>query len=179
VPVFPPGVAVVVLVDGRRISAYNQPFTSAGRVYAPVRPFVTALADRTWYEGNRLAITRDGHTVYVVMRARGADALNGAYVPLAAVARDLGARVEYRRGEVDIRTEPRVAVSLPTALPPAALIAPREVFTPTPAPTPRPEWRGPALPRRTPLPYSSPAPGSTRGKRAEVLRAKTPRIRRR
>lgn len=176
-PVFPPGVPVVVLVDGRRISAYNQAYANAGRIFAPVRPYVTALADRTWYDGDRLAITRDGHTVYVTLRATAADVPNGAYVPLAAVARELGARVEYRRGELDIFTAPRAVIPAPTAVPPGALVAPRVVFTPMPVPTPRATWNGLALPRRTPLPYRSPQPVSTAGNRPQVLRAESTRAR--
>ena len=172
-PVFPLAAAIVVVLDGRPISSYNQAYVRAGRVIAPVRPYVTAMSDRSWYEGNRLAIARDGHVVYVVIGTGAADAPSGAYVPLAAVARELGARVDYRPGELDIRTAPRPAVSAPTPVPAAELISPRATFTASPIPTPRPVWSGPALPRRTPLPYASPQPGSPRSKRADVFRAKT------
>jgi len=179
VPVFPPVAAVVVLLDGRPIAAYNQAFERAGRVYVPVRPYVTALADRTWYVGDSLAIARDGRTVFIRMRPSAPDALDRAYVPLAAVARELGANVEFRSGEIDIRTAPPAAVLAPTPIPSNALAAPRVVFTPVPEPTLRPVWTGPALPRRTPLPFASPKPLGQRSDRAHVARPQTLRLRRR
>ncbi len=177
-PVTPPGVAVVVRVDGRPISSYNSAYLRDGHVYAPVRPYATALADRAWYDGNRLVITRDGRTVSVIVRMRASE-LDSDFVPLAAVVRELGERVSYRHGELDIRTAPRTAISYPTPIPRGALIEPRVVFTPTPVSTPRPVWNGPALPRRTPLPYASPATRSACCKRAEVAAAKAARLRRR
>ncbi len=175
-PVFPLAAAIVVVLDGRQISSYNQAFVSAGRVFAPVRPYVTAMSDRTWYEGDRLAIARDGHVVYVVMRPSVPEALSGTYVPLAAVARELGAQVEYGRGRLVIRTAPRVTVGAPTPVPGRALVEPRIVFTAAPIPTPKPVWSGPPLPRRTPLPYASPAPPLTHGNRSQIFRTKAARF---
>ncbi|HVA27031.1 MAG TPA: hypothetical protein VNF68_02560 [Candidatus Baltobacteraceae bacterium] len=149
-----------------------------GHVYAPVQPYATALADRTWYDGNRLVITRDGRTVYVIVRMRVGE-LDSDYVPLAALVRELGERSAYRHGELDIQTAPRAAISYPTPIPNGALIGPRVVFTPTPVATPRPVWNGPALPRRTPLPYASPLARSACCKRAKVAAAEAARFRRR
>jgi hypothetical protein len=163
-----------VTLNGRPISAYNRAFVSAGRVFAPVRPFVTALSDRTWIDGNRLEIVRDGRRVSVLLRDRAADR---AYVPLAEIARELGARVEYCKGQLDIRTAPRAAITAPTPLPAAALVSPRNVFTPMPLPTPKPVWSGPALPRRTPLPYASQPPALLRGERSQILRTMPARVR--
>lgn len=170
-PLIPLAAAVVVLLNGRPISAYNQAVVSSGRVFAPVRPFVTALSDRTWIEGNRLEIVRDGRRVSVVL---GAGSSDRAYVPLAAIARDLGAHVEYRNGELEIRTEPREAIEAPT--PAAALASPRDVFTPMPVATPKPVWNGPALPRRTPLPYATHPPALARGDRTQIFGTVSARI---
>lgn len=172
-PLIPLAAAVVVLLNGRPISAYNQPVVSGGRVFAPVRPFVTALSDRAWVDGDRLEIQRDGRRVSVILRGASAER---TYVPIAAIARELGARVEYRTGELDIRTTPRAAVTAPTPLPAAALVSPRDVFTPAPLPTPKVLWTGPALPRRTPLPYPSYPPRLLRGDRSQVFGPVSARI---
>lgn len=128
----------------------------------PVRPYVTALADRTWFVGDSLVIVRNGKMVVIRLRPSTPDALDRVYVPLAAVARDLGAAVEFRNGEIQIRTAPRSVVLTPSPIPSAELAAPRAVFTPIPSSTPRPVWTGPALPRRTPLPYASKEPEHAR-----------------
>jgi hypothetical protein len=127
-----------------------------GRVVAPLRPFITAIADRLWFEGNTLVIVRDGREVRVPVTSRAPDALDHAYLPVASLLRALGASVTYQadRHRVDIRFRSHEA---PFALQPQAqVVAPHTVFTPTPPTTPRPTWTGSPLPRRTPLPYATP-----------------------
>ncbi len=149
---------MTVVVDGRTVRSYTGAFESAGRVYAPLRPFVTTIADAMWFDGDSLIIVRDGRSVIVRIPSREPDALDHAYVPLAAVLRSLGEIVEYQPfGRIVVRS-PYAAV-VTTATPyngsvPSA--APSAVFTPAPVATPRPVWTGSALPRRTPLPYPTP-----------------------
>jgi hypothetical protein len=126
-------------------------------VYAPLRPFVTTLADRVWFEGNTLVATSGARSVRITLRAREPDALDRAYVPLAAVARALGAGVNYGGGVLAITLPRAVPLATPSPYDPNGPMSPvRSVFTPMPVPTSRPVWTGPALPRRTPLPAPPP-----------------------
>lgn len=110
-----------------------------------------------WYEGDRLVIQRGSRVVSVTMRSRSPDALTATCVPLAPIARALGIAFVYRHGALDLRPRVSRAVAAPTAVPVAALVEPRIVFTPMPLPTDRPVWSGTALPRRTPIPIVAPA----------------------
>ena len=148
---------MTVVVDGRPIESYNGAYATAGRVYAPLRPFVTALADRIWFDGNVLVIVRDGHTVTIRMQSRAPDALDHAYVPLAPVLRSLGEIVQFETGRVIVRTPAIPTVASPTPFDPAVPSAsPWPVFTTAPSATPRPVWTGSPIPRRTPLPFPTP-----------------------
>jgi hypothetical protein len=155
---FPPGAAVTVAIDGRPVLAYHAAYLYGGHVYAPLRPFVTRLAYRLWYEGDSLIIARDDRQVRIHLRQRQPNALDVVYVPLASVLRALGVAVSYHSGHVDLRPG-YIPLMSPTpfdaALPSAA---PQAVFTPVPVPTPRPVWTGSPLPRRTPLPIIEPTP---------------------
>jgi hypothetical protein len=158
VMVFPPAAAVTVRFDGRPLRAYHAAYASAGHVYAPLRPFVTAIADRLWYEGDTLVIARAGRFARIRLRPRTPDALDRVYVPLAPVLRALGAGVQYESHtlNIDVRSEPVGKLApFDAALPSSA---PRAVFTPSPVPTPRPVWSGAPLPRRTPIPIVEPTP---------------------
>jgi hypothetical protein len=165
VSVFPPAAAVTVLLDGQIVHAYNAAYTTSGRIYAPVKPFLTRIADRVWFERDTLVMVRDGRVIRVNVPSHHPDALDEVYVPFASVARQLGADVRYLGAD-------RIAVSMPTATKtetPAPFdasipqVAPTPVFTPTTTPTPRPVWNGSPLPRRTPLPLSSPKPAASGG----------------
>ncbi len=153
---FPPAAAVVVVLNGQRIASYGATFLTGGHVYAPLRPFVTRLADRIWFEKDRLVIVRDGRRIDVRTPSREPDALDHLYVPLAYVLRALGAAVTYHRGVLNVRFASTEVLATPTPFA-GAQISPRPVFTPQPVPTPRPIWTGEPLPRRTPLPYPTPA----------------------
>jgi len=156
VPLFPPDASVTVIVDGRPLAAYARAYESAGRVYAPVAPLLTRLADRFWFDGDTLVIERAGRRVSVALEPRFRGELDGTYVPAGPVLRALGAGVRYDPAAR------RLAVTLPKAGalaspspfdPSRGEVAPNPVFTPVAPPTPRPVWTGSPLPRRTALPY--------------------------
>lgn len=151
---------MTVVIDGRPIWSYNGAYEAAGRVYAPLRPFVTSIADRMWFEGNRLVIVRGGRSVRIPLPAREPDALDDAYVPLAGILRSLGETVQYEAaGRIIVRTPAKPVVVTPTPFDPLEPSAsPRPVFTPVPTEAPRPVWSGSPLPRRTPLPYPTARP---------------------
>jgi hypothetical protein len=156
VPLFPPDVSVTVLVDGRPLAAYVRAYESDGRVYAPVAPLLTRLADRFWFEGDTLHIERAGRGVSVRLEPRFRGELDGTYVPAGPVLRALGAAVRYdpsaRRLAVTLPKER--ALASPSPFDPSQRgVAPNPVFTPVAPPTPRPVWTGSPLPRRTALPY--------------------------
>lgn len=151
---------MTVVLDGKTVRSYTGAFESAGRVYAPLRPFVTGIADAMWFDGDSLVIVRDGRSVVVRMPSREPDALDHAYVPLAPILRSLGEVVEYQPfGRVVVHSPYPAVVATATPFNPAApSAAPSAVFTPAPVPTPRPVWTGSPLPRRTPLPYPTGVP---------------------
>jgi hypothetical protein len=156
---------VTILLNGRPVQGYIGTFEAGGHVFVPVRPLITRIVDRLWYTDGRVAIERDGRTIYIILPAREPDALDRAYVPLRAVMQALGAGVGYdqRMRYVEIHLAARAVVASPAPFDESApQVSPRAVFTPVPALTPRPVWSGPALPRRTPLPFASP---SARGNR--------------
>jgi hypothetical protein len=158
--VFPPAAAVTVVLDGKTVRSYTGAFESSGRVYAPLRPFVTGIADAMWFDGDSLVIVRDGRSVTVRIPSREPDALDHAYVPLAPILRSLGETVEYEPiGRVVVRSPYEAVIATPTPFDPTAPSAlARPVFTPAPVATPRPIWTGSPLPRRTPIPYPTNEP---------------------
>jgi hypothetical protein len=156
VPLFPPDTSVTVLVDGRPLAAYVRAYESDGRVYAPVAPLLTRLADRFWFEGNTLVIERGARRISVRLEPRFRGELEGTFVPAGAVLRALGADVRYDPAtrRLAVRLPAQSVVASPTPFDPAQRAAtPNPVFTPAPPPTPRPVWTGSPLPRRTALPY--------------------------
>jgi hypothetical protein len=155
---FPPAGAVTVAIDGRPVLAYHAAYLSGGHVYAPLRPYVTRIAYRLWYEGDTLVIARGNRQVRVRMDPRQPGALDDVYVPIAHVLQRLGATVAYRAKQLDVRIG-YLPLSSPTPFDPALPSAsPHAVFTPVQSPTPRPVWTGSPLPRRTPLPIVEPTP---------------------
>ena len=155
---FPPTAAVTVTIDGRPVLAYHAAYLLGGHVYAPLRPFVTRVAYRVWYEGDSLVVARGDRRVRIPLQPRQPSALDGAYVPLASIVRALGAAVTYEPQHLEIRTR-YIPLSSPTPFDAALPSAPPQIiFTPTPVSTPRPVWSGSPLPRRTPLPVTEPTP---------------------
>ncbi|HEY9085731.1 MAG TPA: hypothetical protein VIN40_07335 [Candidatus Tyrphobacter sp.] len=158
-PILPLAAAVTVLLDGRPVPAYARAFASAGRTYAPLAPYVTRIADRLWYEGNTVVIERGARRVRLRLASVAPDALDREYVAIAPVLRGLGASVGYdaRARTVDVVSAPGHEIATPAPFDPnAPQVAPRVIFTPVPIPTPRAVWHGPAIPRRTPLPFPEP-----------------------
>lgn len=151
---------MTVLIDGRPLAAYVGAYVAGGRVFAPVSPLLTRLADRVWFEGNTLVIERGGRRVRVQLAPPLADELNGTYVAAGPILRALGASVRYEPSghRLIVKLPSRIILASPTPFNPAAASAPPSaVFTPTPASTPRPLWTGSPLPRRTPLPLPPPS----------------------
>ncbi len=149
---------MTVAINGRPVAAYLQPYLRDGRVYGPLRPFVTALAYQLWYEGDVLVISRAGHEARIRLQPSQPSALDGVYVPLANVLRALGARVSYAAHRLDVQVK-YVPLSSPTPFDATLPSAPPQIiFTPIPSPTPCPVWTGSPIPRRTPLPVAAPTP---------------------
>jgi hypothetical protein len=159
VSLFPPATTTVtVILDGHRVSAYNNAFIASGHVYGPLRPYVTSVAEQAAYQNGVLVIRRSGRTAYVHMRRRTPDALDEGNVPLAPVLRALGAQVYYDGQDRTLVVQlPAAIVTTPTPFA-GQVPPPTPVFTPTPLATPRPVWSGQPLPRRTPLPIIVPTP---------------------
>lgn len=152
---FPPGTPVTILVDGRPLAAYERAYLAGGRIYAPVSPLLTRLADRLWIDGRTLVVERGDRRVRVP--------LLGDYVMIGPVLRAFGAAAHYdpATGRLTVSLPLRSAVGSPTPFDPAVpSTAPSAVFTPAEAATPKPIWSGSPLPRRTPLPQPPPGPTS-------------------
>lgn len=153
---YPLAAAVLILLDGKPVPAYANAFESKGRVFAPVSPYLTRIADRLWYEGDTLVIERNGRTAHVLLPSRAPDALETVYVAVAPVLRSLGISVTYdaQLHRLDVEEPSDVEIVTPAPFDASAPEAsPRPVFTPTAPPTARPAWNGLPVPRRTPLPY--------------------------
>jgi hypothetical protein len=159
VPLFPPGIPVSVVVDGRSLAAYPGAYLASGRVYASVDPLITGIADRIYYEGRGLVIERGNRRVVVALIGPAPAAFGSLYVMAAPLLRALGASVRFdaRSDVLTVRSGRNGELASPTpfgtTLPAAT---PGTVFTPEPAVTPRPVWTGSPLPRRTPLPFFTP-----------------------
>jgi hypothetical protein len=159
VPLFPPGAPVAVSIDGRPLAAYVRAYVSGGRVYVPVAPLLTRLADRLWLDGDILVVQRGERSVRIRLEPIYQAELRGAYVPAAATLRALGATVTYDGAEhrLNVTVPVSAVVATPTPFNPAApSVAPNAVFTPVPPATPRPLWTGSPMPRRTALPFPPP-----------------------
>jgi hypothetical protein len=160
---------VTVVIAGRRIDASHAARLRGGVVVAPLVPFVREIAERIDGNGSgrRFEIVRADHRVAIVLGSRDAridesPALlpvapfaraGTAYVPLAVLARALGASVSYDGPSHTL------AVTLVPA--PIAAMTPTVNYTPPPTPfytftpkqTPQPQATvsGIPHPRRTPI----------------------------
>jgi hypothetical protein len=143
-----------VLIDGRPLATYVRAYVAGGRVFAPLSPVLTRVADRLWFEGNELVVERGERRVRIRLASVPGDRLNGSYVAVGPVLRALGASVRYDSGSrrLSVRLSPHATVVSPAPFD-ATLpsVAPNAVFTPAVPSTPRPIWTGSPLPRRTPL----------------------------
>ena len=145
-------------LDGRPLPSYVRAYVADGRVFAPVRPLLSRLADRLWFEGNVLVIVRDGRTVRVPLETRTPDALDSAFVSIGPVLRALGETVTYDTQQrlLDVRSTRSEGIATQAPAEPNPGVSPHAVFTPDPIATPRPVWSGSPQPRRTPLPQPPP-----------------------
>ena len=150
---------LTVVLDGTPVRSYNPPYLQHGRVMTPIEPYVTAIARSVGYDGQALIIRLGDLFAQVPMPAPPPpERYARTYVQFGPIARTLGARVRFdaRSNTLYVDT-PRAALATPTPFNPAVpRVAPRDVFTPTPAQTPRPVVSGTPLPRRTPIPVQSP-----------------------
>jgi hypothetical protein len=163
-------VLVSVLVDGKLIASSRSADLTEGVVRAPLDPFVRRIADRITSEGRFITLVRGSQTVSVVVGSRRllADGARSELpfapflrrgepvVPLAAVARALGAEVRYdgTTHTLVVRTVPGIPGPLVTMTPFTGWTAPPgplPTFAPTSVPTPRPTVTGVPQPRRTPI----------------------------
>ncbi len=158
--------ALTVVLNGTVVRSYNQPFLQAGRVMAPLEPFVTCVAASIEYSGGELVVRRADRFAEVPIAGQPQPArFQSTFVPIAPVLRTLGARVTYDAKLRALIVEvPRLPLATPTPFNPAVpWVPPRAVFTPTPAQTSRPVVTGTPAPRRTPLPVSTSVPQPQQG----------------
>ncbi len=156
-PVIPPPPPVTIAIDGRRLQQYVQAYAENGRVYAPVTPLLRRLADAAWWDGTTLVVSRAGRQLRVRVPNANWSHPQTAFFEVAPVLRFLGDSVRYDapRRELDVRTPAASPLTTPTPYQ-AVPHTPRDVFTPSPPVTPRPQWNGSPLPRRTPLTNRNP-----------------------
>lgn len=149
---------VTVVIDGRRVDASEGARLERGVVVAPLDPFVRDVAERITDDGpgRGYTIERGSRRISVWIAAAAARddvAPQTTFVPLAAIARALGASVEYdaRSRTIVIATTPDPLVTMtPFATyspPPGPLVT----FAPKETPSPAPTVTGIPHPRRTPI----------------------------
>ena len=160
-------ILVSVLVDGKLIASSRSAELTEGVVRAPIDPFVRRIADRITSDGRHITLVRGNETVAVVVGSRLVEA-DGAIrelpfapflrrgepvVPLAAVARALGAEATYDgpTHTLVVRTGPLPLATMTPFTNWTAPPGPLATFAPTTAPTPRPTVTGIPQPRRTPI----------------------------
>ena len=150
---------VTVIVAGRRIDGSNFARIADGVVVAPLDPFVRAFAERITAGGSsRFVIVRGSRSVSIAIGERDLPVApyvcdGETFVPLASIARALGASVDY-----DARSR-TLAIWLPpeplgTITPSAAYVpppGPLRTFAPKETPAPAPSVTGIPHPRRTPI----------------------------
>jgi hypothetical protein len=148
---------VTIAIDGRRLQQYVQAYAEGGRVYAPVTPLLRRLADAAWWDGNTLVVSRAGRQLRVHVPNANWSSPQTAFIEVGPVLRFLGDSVRYdaRRRELDVSTPAPAPFATPTPYQ-ALQQTQRAVFTPSPPVTPRPQWSGSPLPRRTPLTNRNP-----------------------
>jgi hypothetical protein len=160
---------VTVLIDGNPIDGSVAARLHGGIVAVPLAPYLTTIAERieTDSDGGRIVFQRGAHLVAVsigspVERSGGAtNALPFApfvrdgetFIPFAAVARGLGANVDFDATTKTVRVgfEPEPLATLEPAAHWTAGPGPFETFAPPATPAPTPRSSGIPKPRRTPV----------------------------
>ena len=148
---------VSIVIDGRFIASSTPALLEQGTVIAPVDPYARAIADRIDADPARRTIrfTRGSRSITLDFLPIGPYVREEPVViPLAAVARALGAAVSYDAKDAVVAivsppSDPPTTMPLNVAQTP--LPQPRPAFTPTPEPQPAPETSVAPLPRRTPV----------------------------
>lgn len=169
-----PATVVTVVIGGSRIDASEGARLERGIVVAPIDPFVRAFATEiteTEY-GRRFTIARGTRTVSFTLGRRDARedgrtqefpiapfaSAESSFVPLAAIARALGATVAYdgHSRTLAITTPPEPLVFM---TPLGAYRPPTDVptFAPKETPAPVPRVTGIPHPRRTPIVVEPPS----------------------
>lgn len=159
--IFPPAAAVFnVTINGIVVRSYNAPYVQRGRVMAPIEPFVTSVAASIEYSGGTLIVRRGDRFAQLRMRAPHPAHFQSTFVPIGPLLRTIGVSIAYDAGNRTVAiVSPHNPLTTPTPFNPAVpWVAPRVVFTPSPAQTPKPVVTGIPLPRRTPLPASTSVP---------------------
>ena len=159
---------VSVLINGVLVAASSPAELLGGTVAAPVDPFVGTIARRVTIDGNgNVTFERDGRCLHVALGSRMAEAdrtpaslpiapylRDGrVIIPLATVARALGAQVRYdgRTRTVEIETRPAPLATMTPFVSWTPPPGPLATFTPNPTPAPRSTVSGVPRPRRTPI----------------------------
>lgn len=145
---------LTVLIDGVPIPTSHPACLLAGRVMAPLVPIVSRLARVASVGPDGSVELEENHRrVTLEMGRRAFEIDQIVYVPLASVAKALGARIAYdkRTRTVSVLLEPVMLATMAPYDPTAPHVAPTTVFTPLPSPTPRPTVTGIPAPRRTPV----------------------------
>jgi hypothetical protein len=161
--------AVTVLINGALVDGSTDARIDGDVVVAPMAPYLRAIADRiqTGATDGRIVLERAGRIVTItigsplIRSGEGTATLPIApylragepLIPLASVARALGASVDYDAATrtVNVATFPGPLASMtpdPAYSPPAE---PLETFTPQPTPAPPVTATTTPRPRRTPI----------------------------
>ena len=160
--IFPLAVtALHVVINGIPVRSFNPAFLRAGRVLAPLDPFLTSVVASIEYSGNVLIVRRADRFAQIAMPTQSDPGeFSKTFVAIGPVLRTLGISVSYdnARRTLYVRAD-SMPVTTPTPFNPAVPAAlPQVVFTPSPQPTSIPKVTGSPLPRRTPLPADSQVP---------------------
>jgi len=152
---------VTVVIDGRRVDASEGARLDRGVVVAPLDPFVRDVAERITDDGpaglgRGYTIVRGSRSVSVWIAgpaARDDVTSKTTVVPLAAIARALGASVDYdaRSRTIVIVTTPEPLVTMTPFATYAPPPGPHVTFAPKETPSPVPTVTGIPHPRRTPI----------------------------
>ena len=167
------GAIVTVVLDGRTIDASEPARLAGGVTVGPIVPFVRDVADRIErsVDGTHVRIVRGTREVVVRLAPEaGGNSIDAnlpfdsARIPLAVVARELGASVAYdgRSHTLAIELAPAPLATMtfvPYVAPPPGSV-PTFVPPATPAPRATPTATATTIPhpRRTPIPID-PTPG--------------------
>jgi len=160
---------VTILIDGAPVDGSVAARLRGGVVIVPLEPYLGAIAQRieSDQDGRRFVFERGSRTVTVSIGSQiarsGAAAeslpiapyLRGgnAFIPLAAVARGLGADVDYdgaaKTLHVTLPPEPLATLTPAGRWTPGP--GPFQTFAPPQTPAPEPQVTGIPKPRRTPI----------------------------